>query len=285
MNVSPRELITVCRQIGGMMEADVDILRITRVLRSQTDNERLQELYDDIDHELTMGRGLADAMSRAPDVFSPFAVSLIRQGEERNNLGAAFLRVADFLQKEIETPAAPERSVLPPSNTDHSSPATGANGVVPNIGQASGLSIEILWRRLFSLLATLVGLWAGVTTLVALGWLQARWQTPLALFLCAGVLAWWARPTETRTSRAAEDERLNLALESTFDGVPASSPGQTKPSANAMNPASTAERPEWTFFPTSETENDDYSGEDPIPLEQWKQRTNRRVEGEEEAFD
>src|SRR5687767_12779561 len=98
--ITQRELISVCRQIGGMMEAGVDILRITRVLRSQTDNTRLLDLYDTIDHELTMGRGLADVLARASDVFSPFAISLVRQGEERNNLAGAFLRLADFLEKE-----------------------------------------------------------------------------------------------------------------------------------------------------------------------------------------
>lgn len=98
--VERSELITVCRQIGGMMEAGVDILRVTRVLRAQTENPRLLELYDALDHDLKMGRSLADAVERAPDVFSPFAVSLVQQGEEANDLAGAFLKFADFLQQE-----------------------------------------------------------------------------------------------------------------------------------------------------------------------------------------
>jgi hypothetical protein len=52
-----------------------------------------------------------------------------------------------------------------------------------------------------------------------------------------------------------------------------------------MNAAPDADRAEWEFIPNSTTEDDALSDEDNSPLEQWKQRTNRRVAGEEEAFD
>lgn len=100
--IERNELITVCRHIGGMMEAGVDILRITRVLRAQTETPRLLQLYDALDRDMTMGRSLAEAMSRAPDVFSPFVVQMIQQGEARNDLAGAFLKIADFLKQEQE---------------------------------------------------------------------------------------------------------------------------------------------------------------------------------------
>src|SRR4051812_8098916 len=99
--IDRRELITVCRQIGGMMEAGIDILRITRVLRAQTENSRLLALYDTLDHDLRMGESVAEAMAHAEDVFTPFDVSLVRQGEARNDLAGAFLKLADYIQKEI----------------------------------------------------------------------------------------------------------------------------------------------------------------------------------------
>ena len=42
--IEQRELITISRQIGSMMEAGVDILRITRVLRAQVDNPEVLAL-------------------------------------------------------------------------------------------------------------------------------------------------------------------------------------------------------------------------------------------------
>lgn len=100
--VERRELITICRQIGTMMEVGVDFLRITRALRQQTENPRLLELYDQLDLDMKMGESLAEALSHAPDVFSPFAVSLIRQGEARGDIEGAFYRLADFLKQEAQ---------------------------------------------------------------------------------------------------------------------------------------------------------------------------------------
>ena len=100
--VERRELITICRQIGTMMEVGVDFLRITRALREQTDNPRLLELYDQLDRDMKMGENLPEALSHCPDVFSPFAVSLIRQGEARGDIEGAFHRLADFLKQEAQ---------------------------------------------------------------------------------------------------------------------------------------------------------------------------------------
>lgn len=100
--IESRELISATRQLGSMTEAGVDILRAIKVLRAQTQNADLLALYDRLAHELRLGSGLADAMSHAPEGFSAFAVSLVRQGEARGDLATSFYRIADYLQKERE---------------------------------------------------------------------------------------------------------------------------------------------------------------------------------------
>ncbi|BCM92490.1 hypothetical protein IAD21_04370 [Abditibacteriota bacterium] len=98
--IERREFISICRQIGAMMEVGVDFLRITDALRSQTDNPRLLQLYEQLDDDLRAGDSLSDAMSHAPDIFSPFAVSIVRQGESRGDIEGAWGRVADFYKTE-----------------------------------------------------------------------------------------------------------------------------------------------------------------------------------------
>ena len=193
--VGARELISVCRQIGGMMEAGVDILRVTRVLRAQTKNPRLLEWYDQFDHELTMGRGLPEALAQAPDLFSPFAVSLVRQGEERNDLAGAFLRVADFLAKEHESDARDaatntpqvlaEQKTSPSQRSRPENVTRSANLVHEN---ASSPSAEWWWRRANLLGAGVLGAVAFSEALVAVGWLDARWGRVAKSALSAGVL-------------------------------------------------------------------------------------------------
>jgi len=109
--IASRDIIAVTRQLGSMMEAGVDILRALRVLRAQTEDAEWLALYDRLVHDLRLGSGLADAMSRAPEVFSPFAISLLRQGEARGDLAGSFYRIADYLQKEQEIDAPP--TVMP----------------------------------------------------------------------------------------------------------------------------------------------------------------------------
>ncbi len=208
--VSARELISVCRQIGGMMEAGVDILRVTRVLRAQTKNPRLLEWYDQFDHELTMGRGLPEALAQAPDLFSPFAVSLVRQGEERNDLSSAFLRVADFLAKEHENsdshttisarqvlaaPAAPSDSHG--ARADYSPNVATPHFVPANSPDRASENAPWWWRRASLLGAGVLGALAFSEALVAAGWLDERWGRVARNALGAGVLGAFAVAEKT----------------------------------------------------------------------------------------
>lgn len=173
------------------MEAGVDILRITRVLRAQTFNARLLQLYDALDHDMTMGHGLADAMSHAPDVFSPFMVLMVQQGEARNDLAGAFFKIADYLQKDSELthdsslpndvePAANDLAgvvqqgtsgnrVLDPRSNAPTTPLTviALDGLIDRLQTFALRALTVVSGLLLSL--------AGVWWSVEMGWLERRW--------------------------------------------------------------------------------------------------------------
>jgi hypothetical protein len=204
------ELLTVCRQIGSMMEAGVDILRITRVLRAQTDNPRLLQAYDSLDHDLTMGLGLADAMARAPDVWSPFAVTIVQQGEARNDLAGAFNKIAEFLAREESDRVVENapRSDAPSVDTVREVVAqVTAQAITPaevprlpatplTVIALDGLvdRLQILGLRSLTLVAglllTLAGCWwAFEASLIERRWLNVTLFSVTALFMgAAGVL-------------------------------------------------------------------------------------------------
>ena len=222
--VGARELISVCRQIGGMMEAGVDILRVTRVLRAQTKNPRLLEWFDQFDHELTMGRGLPEALAQAPDLFSPFAISLVRQGEERNDLAGAFLRVADFLAKEHESDArdvaanapqvlAGQKTLMVPTSRAENR-GTTADFARENVRSESAISenADRWWRRANWLGAGVLGAVAISEALVAAGWVDARWGRVAKSALSAGVLGALALAKSAPTEMpVVVDPPLNLS--------------------------------------------------------------------------
>lgn len=197
--VERNELITMCRQIGGMMEAGVDILRITRVLRAQTDNPRLLQLLDALDHDMTMGHGLADAMSHAPDVFSPFMVLMVQQGEARNDLAGSFFKIAEYIQKDGElAPDSPahdavlQDSILPVQDNAMTEDRVLGSRMNAPTAPLTVIALDGLIDRLqtFALrsLTVISGLLlslAGVWWSVEMGWLERRWSYPTVFSVAA----------------------------------------------------------------------------------------------------
>ena len=184
--VDRRELITICRQIGTMMEVGVDFLRLTRSLREQTENPRLLELYDGIERDMRMGENMADAIAKAPDIFSPFAVSLIRQGEARGDIEGAWHRLADFLKQEAQQDKdlGLESEVAAPAYRPPGAPTP--NSSVRTVLAPPDWNREL--RRFFALasagLATSALIWAGAEAQL----IAARFLVPLQLLVAAGFL-------------------------------------------------------------------------------------------------
>lgn len=182
--IEHRELISICRQVGSMMEAGVDILRITRVLRAQTDNPRLLNAYDLLDHDLRMGQSLADAMEDVPDIFSPFAVSLVRQGEARNDIAGAFYKIADFLQKEDEVAVTHQNDKFVRGSEARAVAADASRYAVvtPSTILPVWVIDDLLNRaqvaalRIFTVAAGLLLTLAAVWGSVEAGWVERRWQ-------------------------------------------------------------------------------------------------------------
>ncbi len=100
--IGRKELAMLCRQFAGMLEAGMDLLRIIEVFREQTDLANLRSLLDSIEKDVRLGRLLSTAMGRFPEVFSPFFVGMIRQGEREDALEEVFIRLAEHLETETD---------------------------------------------------------------------------------------------------------------------------------------------------------------------------------------
>jgi hypothetical protein len=98
--ITAQELAVFCRQVGAMMVAGVDILRALQVAADQSGSERLQRVAARLRQDLENGRLLAVALGRYPDLFSPFFVSMVRQGEREGVLGQVLTSLADYLDRE-----------------------------------------------------------------------------------------------------------------------------------------------------------------------------------------
>jgi hypothetical protein len=98
--ITSQELAVFCRQVGAMMVAGVDILRAIHVAADQSGSERLQRVAAYLCRDLENGKLFATAIGRYPDLFSPFFVSMVRQGEREGVLGQVLTSMADYLERE-----------------------------------------------------------------------------------------------------------------------------------------------------------------------------------------
>jgi hypothetical protein len=98
--ITSQELAVFCRQVGAMMVAGVDILRAIHVAADQSGSERLQRVASYLCRDLENGKLFAAAVARYPDLFSPFFVSMVRQGEREGVLGQVLTSMADYLDRE-----------------------------------------------------------------------------------------------------------------------------------------------------------------------------------------
>lgn len=99
--VTNAELATFCRQFATMMHAQINLLDIFDALREQTNNPLLREMVDSVREDAEMGRTLATAFSRYPQTFSPFFISMVRQGELEGDLDRLLGELADHYESRL----------------------------------------------------------------------------------------------------------------------------------------------------------------------------------------
>ena len=95
------EMALFCRQFGSLLHANINILEVLDTLRSQVDKAYLREVIDTVRRDIEMGRTLATAFSRYPQTFSPFFVSMMRQGELEGELDDVLMTLAEHFESRL----------------------------------------------------------------------------------------------------------------------------------------------------------------------------------------
>jgi MSHA biogenesis protein MshG len=94
------DMILFSRQMYSITKAGIPLLRGISTLASSTPNPILRETLKGVVENLQAGRDLATALSRYPEVFSKFYVSVVRVGESTGTLPVAFERMFGYLGME-----------------------------------------------------------------------------------------------------------------------------------------------------------------------------------------
>ncbi len=102
-NVALEELVIFCRQMYSLTRAGIPILRAVSGLAESSSSVRMRVALLDVIAQLERGRTLSSALHLHSDIFNQLFVSIIHVGENTGQLDAAFLQLAEYLEREQET--------------------------------------------------------------------------------------------------------------------------------------------------------------------------------------
>lgn len=101
-HVKAKSLAIFAKQMAGLINAGLPLMRTLSILIEQSDDKRLQPALVAVHADVESGSSLSGAMARHPEVFPPLLLSIVRVGETGGFLGAALDSIAENYRKEAE---------------------------------------------------------------------------------------------------------------------------------------------------------------------------------------
>lgn len=101
--ISPIEISMMIRQLSTLLNAGIPLIEAFSAIIDQVDNRGLKKILSQIRESVREGRSFADALSPHTRAFSPLMVNMIRSGESSGSLEIVLLRLADFLEQQVNT--------------------------------------------------------------------------------------------------------------------------------------------------------------------------------------
>ena len=90
--------INFFKQCSVLLDAGVGLPKVLTLLANQSRHKQFQEALSDIARDVKEGVALSDALSGYPALFTGPMISIIQAGHESGSLGAAFGKLAHYLE-------------------------------------------------------------------------------------------------------------------------------------------------------------------------------------------
>jgi type II secretory pathway component PulF len=101
-HVSARTLAVFARQMAGLINAGLPLMRTLSILIEQTDDKSLQPALVQVHADVESGSSFSAALARHPQTFPPLMLSIVRVGEAGGFLGSALSSIAENYKREAE---------------------------------------------------------------------------------------------------------------------------------------------------------------------------------------
>ncbi|RJQ34544.1 type II secretion system F family protein [Candidatus Parcubacteria bacterium] len=113
--VTNADIVIISRQMTTLFEAQVSALRAFRLLAAEARTPKLGAKLLEIANDIQNGSTISNALSRHPDVFSPFYVNMVRVGEESGKLDETFTFLSDYLDRNYEITQKARNALIYPA--------------------------------------------------------------------------------------------------------------------------------------------------------------------------
>ncbi|WP_457101719.1 type II secretion system F family protein, partial [Microbacterium sp. P5_E9] len=101
-HVTAKSLAVFSRQMAGLLNAGLPLMRTLSILIEQTDDKRLQPALIQVQADVESGSSFSAALARHPQAFPPLMLSIVRVGESGGFLGGALTSIAENYKREAE---------------------------------------------------------------------------------------------------------------------------------------------------------------------------------------
>lgn len=113
--VKHKDIVILSRQLATLFEAKIAVMDSLRLLAGQTNSAKLKESLTEIIEDIKGGSYLSLAMSKHPDIFSPFYINMIKSGEESGKLEEIFSALANHLERSYELSSKTKNALIYPA--------------------------------------------------------------------------------------------------------------------------------------------------------------------------
>lgn len=113
--INRQDIVLFSRQLSIMFKSKVPLVEALSVLSSQTRNLDLKERILDLSEEVEGGTSFSGALSRHPEIFSSFYISMVKAGEVSGTLSESLEYLAEHLEREYHLTSKIRGALLYPS--------------------------------------------------------------------------------------------------------------------------------------------------------------------------
>jgi type IV pilus assembly protein PilC len=99
-SISNQDLTIFSHQFAVMISSGIPLTRALKALAEETSSKKLRLIIEKVRFDVENGVSLSSAISKHPEAFSEFFVSLVRSGEMTGKLAPVLERLASYLENQ-----------------------------------------------------------------------------------------------------------------------------------------------------------------------------------------